>query len=145
MLPTPKRNERPYCFDCAERPRTLKKAVHRAQSASAREAKNEPATAALERIADQHGRNGKYAERSKSIHQGRSASLAISSIVQTDGADYRRAVRSVAGAHLAEVRHKIAGLKRIERALAGMIESCEATGRATPCPIIAALAGKTRS
>ena len=58
-----------------------------------------------------------------------------------DGAD-RRAIRSLAGAHLADVRQKIADLKRIERALAGMIESCEATGRARPCPIIATLAGK---
>ena len=58
-----------------------------------------------------------------------------------DGAD-RRAIRSLAGAHLADVRRKIADLKRIARALAGMIDSCEATGRAQPCPIIATLAGK---
>lgn len=58
-----------------------------------------------------------------------------------DGAD-RRAIRSVAGTRLADVRSKIADLVRIEEALAGMIESCEATGNAKRCPIIATLAGE---
>ena len=60
-----------------------------------------------------------------------------------DGAD-RRAIRLLAGAHLDDVRAKIADLKRIARALANMIQSCEATGRAQPCPIIAALAGSVK-
>ena len=68
----------------------------------------------------------------------------IAMLLQFEDGANRRAIRLLAGAHLDDVREKIADLKRIERALATMIQSCEATGRAQPCPIISTLAGKAK-
>jgi len=57
-----------------------------------------------------------------------------------DGAD-RRAIRRIAGARLAEIRRRIAGLRRMERALTHLLHECESHGKAPRCPIIAAIAG----
>lgn len=58
------------------------------------------------------------------------------------------AVRDLAAAHLAEVRHKIDDLRRLGRILTDMVEAC-AEGRLPDCPLIEALyrppAGKARS
>jgi len=56
-----------------------------------------------------------------------------------DGTD-RRNIRRIAAARLQETRHRIAGLRRIERALAHLLHDCEAHARASRCPIIAAIA-----
>lgn len=56
-----------------------------------------------------------------------------------DGAD-RKAIRKVAADRLSEIQAKISDLQRMEAVLAGLIRECEATGRAKPCPVIAALA-----
>ena len=57
-----------------------------------------------------------------------------------DGAD-RKAIRKVAADRLSEIQAKISDLQRMETVLTGLIRECEATGRAKPCPVIAALAG----
>jgi Hg(II)-responsive transcriptional regulator len=58
-----------------------------------------------------------------------------------DGAD-RKAIRRVAVDRLTEIRLKIADLQRMEDVLSRLVSECEATGRANPCPIIAALGEK---
>jgi Hg(II)-responsive transcriptional regulator len=58
-----------------------------------------------------------------------------------DGAD-RKAIRKVAADRLSEIQSKIADLRRMEGVLSRLIDECEATGRAKPCPVIAALSGK---
>ena len=56
-----------------------------------------------------------------------------------DGACCEKA-RSVTVAHRDEVRRKIADLKRLERALSGLIDECQ-PARRPECPIMSALAG----
>lgn len=58
-----------------------------------------------------------------------------------DGGD-REAIRQVAKDRLADIRTKLADLTRMESALTSMIEECEATGCASPCPIISTIASK---
>ena len=48
------------------------------------------------------------------------------------------AVRDLAAAHLAEVRHKIGDLRRLGRILSDMVAAC-AEGRLPDCPLIEAL------
>lgn len=55
-----------------------------------------------------------------------------------DGAD-RAQIRDVAAARLAQIRDRIADLRRMERALAHLLHECEATANPLPCPIISAL------
>ena len=57
-----------------------------------------------------------------------------------DGAD-RRAVRTIAGDRLAEIRRKVADLQRMEQLLAHLIHACAHTRGIHRCPIIDALAG----
>lgn len=47
----------------------------------------------------------------------------------------------LAAEKLAHIRAKIADLAKMETVLAHLIYECEATGQASPCPIIGALAG----
>lgn len=54
----------------------------------------------------------------------------------------REAIRKVAADRLSEIRSKIADLQRMEGVLSRLIGECEATGRAKPCPVIAALSGE---
>jgi Hg(II)-responsive transcriptional regulator len=58
-----------------------------------------------------------------------------------DGAD-RKAIRKVAADRLSEIRSKIEDLQRMEQVLSRLVSECEATGRAKPCPVIAALSGE---
>ena len=48
------------------------------------------------------------------------------------------AVRDLAAAHLAEIRHKIDDLRRLGRILTDMVEACD-EGRLPDCPLIEAL------
>jgi MerR family mercuric resistance operon transcriptional regulator len=66
----------------------------------------------------------------------------ISSLLQLENGANRKAIRVIAGDRLEEIRRKIADLQRMEQTLAHLMHRCEATGRAHPCPIIAALAGQ---
>lgn len=49
-----------------------------------------------------------------------------------------REVSSLAAAHLADVKAKIADLRRMERALADAVRACD-TGKAPACPLIESL------
>jgi len=56
-----------------------------------------------------------------------------------DGGNYACAeIKIIAVDHLAEVRRKLADLKRLERGLKDMIATCEG-GEVTDCPILEAL------
>ena len=56
-----------------------------------------------------------------------------------DGGDYTCAeIKSIAVAHLADVRTKLADLKRLERGLKDMIATCDG-GDVIDCPILDAL------
>ena len=59
-----------------------------------------------------------------------------------DGSDRRR-IQRVAAERLAQVRARMADLKRIERALAQALHACEA-GESPHCPIIGAIAAGER-
>ncbi len=67
----------------------------------------------------------------------------IATLLQLEEGANRSAIRKVAGARLNDIRAKVADLKRMEKALSHLIEHCEATGQAHPCPIIATLMGKS--
>lgn len=58
-----------------------------------------------------------------------------------DGTDHERA-RALARGKLELLRAKLVDLRRMERALAALVAECEHGGRAVPCPIIHALAGR---
>lgn len=58
-----------------------------------------------------------------------------------DGKD-RKAIRDVATEKLARIKEKISDLQKMEMVLSELICECVATGKAQPCPIIAALAGE---
>lgn len=56
-----------------------------------------------------------------------------------DGTD-RRTIRRIASARLAEIRRRVADLKRMDGALAHLLHECEKHEQASRCPIIAAIA-----
>lgn len=60
-------------------------------------------------------------------------------LVLEDGTD-RRSVRRIAAERLAEIRARIADLRRMERALTHLLHECESDTRSPRCPIIAAMA-----
>jgi MerR family mercuric resistance operon transcriptional regulator len=66
----------------------------------------------------------------------------ISTLLQLEAGTNRRAIRTVAGARLTQIREAIADLNRMEKALSHLITHCEATGQAHPCPIIETLLGR---
>jgi DNA-binding transcriptional MerR regulator len=53
----------------------------------------------------------------------------------------RKTIRKVAADRLSEIQSKIADSRRMEGVLSCLIGEREATGRAKPCPVIAALSG----
>ena len=65
----------------------------------------------------------------------------IDSLLELEDGTDRKAVRRIAGARLAEIRRRIADLRRMERVLAHLLHDCERHGKAPRCPIIAAIAG----
>lgn len=67
----------------------------------------------------------------------------IGALLALEDGKNRRAIRKVAAARLEQIRARIADLARMERTLSHLIEHCETTGQARPCPIIAALLGKS--
>ena len=66
----------------------------------------------------------------------------IGALLQLEEGANRKAIRRVANDRLDQIRSKIADLQRMENVLTHLIHECEATGRAQPCPIIAALASE---
>jgi len=69
----------------------------------------------------------------------------ISTFLDLADGSNRVAIRRVATDRLVEIRSKIADLQKMESVLAGLIHECETSGRASPCPVIAALSGKDAS
>lgn len=65
----------------------------------------------------------------------------ISALLKLEDGSNRKAIRSVANAHLAQIATRIEDLQRLQRVLTHLVHECEATGRTKPCPIIAALSG----
>ena len=55
-----------------------------------------------------------------------------------DGAD-RAAIRRIANERLEEIQTKLADLTRMQAALSHLIDTCEHTGKESPCPIISTL------
>jgi Hg(II)-responsive transcriptional regulator len=66
----------------------------------------------------------------------------IATFLRLEDGVNRKAIRKVAADRLSEIRSKIADLQRMEGVLSRLISECEATGRAKPCPVIAALSGE---
>lgn len=66
----------------------------------------------------------------------------IATLLRLENGTQRKAIRKVAGDRLAEIREKLTDLRKMEKALAHLIEECEATGHVHPCPIIATLTGE---
>lgn len=60
----------------------------------------------------------------------------IATFLQLEDGTNRRAIRKVAADRLTQIRTKIADLQKIEHLLSSLVEECESTGRARPCPII---------
>ena len=69
----------------------------------------------------------------------------IAALLALEDGSNRKAIRAVANAHLAQIGERIADLQRMQRVLTHLVQDCEATGRAKPCPIIAALSGGDES
>jgi MerR family mercuric resistance operon transcriptional regulator len=55
-----------------------------------------------------------------------------------DGAD-RRSIRRIASDRLAQIEHKVADLRRMQRVLKHLVVECEHTDAGRPCPIIRSL------
>lgn len=66
----------------------------------------------------------------------------IATFLRLENGGDRESIRQVAKDHLADIRTKLADLRRMESALESMVEECEATGCASPCPIISTIAAK---
>ena len=65
----------------------------------------------------------------------------IESLLKLEDGTDRRSVQRVAGERLAQVRSRIADLRRIERTLTHLLDDCK-TGATPRCPIISAIAGE---
>lgn len=65
----------------------------------------------------------------------------ISALLKLEDGTNRKAIRSIANTHLAQIASRIEDLQRMQRVLSHLVHDCEATGQAKPCPIISALSG----
>jgi len=61
-------------------------------------------------------------------------------LADTDHLDCSR-IRAMTAHHLADIRGKIASLKKLERALKVMVDACEPEKKQRSCPILDALSG----
>lgn len=68
--PSPRRDSRPDELDDAERPRSLQESVGRGCEAGPRECQDESWRTRLERVEDEHGRDGDGSERGERVHGG---------------------------------------------------------------------------
>lgn len=69
----------------------------------------------------------------------------IRELLRLESGGSRGAIRRIAGVRLQNMREKMAALARVEEVLAQLLDDCEHTGIAAPCPIIAALSTAHRS
>ncbi len=63
----------------------------------------------------------------------------IRELLRLEAGGSRSAIRRIAGVRLQGIREKLAALTRVENVLAQLLDDCEHTDSAAPCPIIAAL------
>lgn len=63
----------------------------------------------------------------------------IRELLQLETGGSRSLIRKIAGSRLTNIRDKIAALTQMERVLSQLLQECEHTDSAVPCPIIAAL------
>ncbi len=68
----------------------------------------------------------------------------IVTLLQLEDGENRKAIREIAQIKLARIHEKIVDLQRMESVLSHLVCECEVTGKAQPCPIIAALAGEAQ-
>lgn len=88
-------------------------------------------------------------ERLSFIRRARDLGFTLESVRRLLGLADRKvntcdAVRELAGAHLAEVRAKLADLRRMERVLTELVRACKG-GTVPECLLLEALAGGARS
>lgn len=89
--------------------------------------------------------DGEHAQRLSFIRRARELGFSLSQVrellrLADDGSIDCCAVRELTVHHLSEIRGKIASLRRLERALKTMTETCK-PGRQRSCPIFDALTG----
>lgn len=65
----------------------------------------------------------------------------VASLLDLEDGRNRRAIQTVTRQRLEQIDEKLGDLGRMQSALRGLLDECEATGHAHPCPIIAALLG----
>lgn len=65
----------------------------------------------------------------------------VASLLDLEDGRNRRAIQSVTRQRLAQIDEKMGDLGRMQSALRDLLNECETTGHAHPCPIIAALLG----
>lgn len=63
----------------------------------------------------------------------------VASLLDLEDVRNRRAIQSVTRKRLQQIDEKLGDLQRMQLALRDLLDQCEATGHAHPCPIIAAL------
>lgn len=63
----------------------------------------------------------------------------ISSLLDLEDGRNRRAIRRITRARLTDIEKRLTDLTRMRDVLRHLLNECEATGNAKPCPIIAAL------
>lgn len=68
----------------------------------------------------------------------------IASLLELEDGTNRAQIRRIASARLSQIRERVKGLRRIERALAHLLKHCE-TERARRCPIIDAMTQRSDS
>ena len=91
---------------------------------------------AYRRYDDQHVARIRFIKRAQEL--GFTLEEIESLLKLQDGTD-RRTIRDVAGKRLAQIRQRIADLKRMEKALAHVLRECEAHSGRPHCPIIEAM------
>lgn len=77
MLPAPQSDEAPDAFNQSKRPRTLQKAIGRAEKARNRKAKNAPRANVFKGIKQQHQADGDKSEQRQSIHSHVEVTLSL--------------------------------------------------------------------
>jgi MerR family mercuric resistance operon transcriptional regulator len=63
----------------------------------------------------------------------------IRELMRLEKGGARGAIRKIARVRLSNIREKIAALQRMDRVLSELLNECEHTATAAPCPIITAL------
>ncbi len=63
----------------------------------------------------------------------------IASLLRLEDAHDRNGIRNITNLHLKDIKTKIADLQRMQKTLSKLVNECETTEPAEPCPIISSL------